>query len=302
MPLQNEQAGVVEVPISKQFRTRYVLIFGAAAFLISFIVICWNESRSNMLALAKRARVVSSNDAAAAGMGTSMVVMSGQIESDEKVEDTFNVADSEVVVKPNNWIVLNRKVEFFGWKSRENKDANDSAWLSDSSLSENTNQILHIKNNTFSVANGQLGTYSLDVKKIQFPSAELQQLVFLNDEDVVLPTRPDIVFELVGNHYIFIGVGTFANPKIGDIRISYVGVPNKILCTLFGAVEDGKLVPFTIPKKFDFYRLFFAANKDEALEQLSSEQVPFFLFFRMFGGGVMVCSMLVILLFSKKKK
>jgi hypothetical protein len=300
MPLQNEQVGAVEASKSKQFRARYMLIFGAVAFLISFIVICWNESRSNMLALAKRARVVSSNDAAA-GMGTGMVVMSGQIVSDEKVGDTFNVADSEVVVRPNNWIVLNRKVEVFGWKSNENKSVDDSAWLSDSSLSENTNQFLHIKNNTFSVANGQLGTYSLDVKKIQFPSTELQQLVFLNDEDVVLPARPDTVFELVGNHYIFVGAGTFTNPKIGDIRISYVGVPNQILCTLFGAVDDGKLVPFATPKKPDFYRLFFAANKDEALEQLSSEQAPFFLFFRMFGGGVMVCSLLVIILFSKKK-
>src|ERR1700730_10385836 len=85
-------------------------LVGILLFLASFGVLYWNEGRTDMSEVAKRATIVKADNPGSAGEGKLISAT-----ADLKVDET--VGDPDMLV-PGQYVKLHRKVEMYAWKEK----------------------------------------------------------------------------------------------------------------------------------------------------------------------------------------
>jgi len=264
------------------------IVFGIILFVGSFFVLWFNEGRVDLSKIAKLAVPVDPNivDEKAEGK---LISVTGKLESDQMLGDPE-------FLKPGPYIKLIREVEMYAWKekthtTRETKIGGGEEvrttysyvkeWTShpeDSSSFRHpeghTNPAMPLEGETFFVESAKVGAYEFAPRE-----ADLSPLtsISLNSENVILTGTA----KLEGN-YIFIGQGTLTNPQIGDLRVSFKGVKTGQNVTLFGKLENGKVVPYYHKEKTRLYRLL-AGSREEAIVQMAREYKINVWLFRIIG-------------------
>ena len=252
------------------------IIFGILLFAGSFFVLWFNEGRVDISKIAKLSIPVDSNfiDEKAEGK---FVSVTGQLESNQMIGDPS-------FLKPGPYIKLVREVEMYAWvekkKTKTEKKVGGEEervttynyvqeWTShpkDSSSFRypggHTNPPMTLKEENFFADAAKVGVYEFSPRGADLPSLIS---IPLDRENVILTGNA----RLEGN-YIFIGQGTLTNPQIGDLRISFKGVKTGQNVTLFGKLENGKVVPYYHNGKTKLYRVL-SGSRDDAIAQMARE-------------------------------
>lgn len=277
------------------------MIIGIIFFIASFYILWTNEGRVDMSKIARTAIVLNptSIDTSAEGR---LVSVTGELKSEELLGD-------QKYLKPGPYIKIVREVEMYAWierkKEKTERELGGSetkvvdyvyikTWTSeppDSSLfrypTGHENPPMPLKTEVFIVEKAKVGIYEFFPSSVVLPSPTE---ISLTADNLTLEEGA----QLIGN-YIFIGKGTLTEPQIGDIRISFKGVPTGRYATLFGRLEGGKIVPYYYKGQHQLYRVFFA-SREEAIKQLAKEHKALVWVFRLVGFVVMWLGL--ILLFS----
>jgi hypothetical protein len=225
------------------------LLFGIILFIVAFPVLWFNEGRTNMATVAKASVLV---DGASVNRETEgkQVAVTGTLTSDQRLGDPPYLA-------AGNYIQLNREVEMYAWvehKSTETRKETggsstttttytyDKQWTSspqDSDTFEHPQGHMNpsptVKGTSAVVASARVGAYTINPNDISLPSG---QDISLNSENVVVERK-----HTLAENTIFLGKGSFDAPQLGDIRISYNGVPANTQAIVFGKQQGAALVP-----------------------------------------------------------
>jgi hypothetical protein len=251
-------------------------LIGILLFFLSFLVLWTNEGRVNMAKVAVKLPAVQADrvDPAHDGQGVSV---SGPLTAAEPLGDPE-------FLKPGAYIELDRTVEMFAWvEHKETKEKQNTGgsttkettyryekkWTGDP---ENASEFKHpeghanpampFKSATFTVPAAAIGAYQVDPSGMDLPEAGA---VSLDTATVNIKGHHDLTGE-----YIFIGNGALTDPSVGDVRISFAGVPSGVKVTAFGKAEAGSLVPYLHKGKDKLFRAI-ALSRDDAIALMARE-------------------------------
>lgn len=159
---------------------------GGLLFILSFPVLWWNEGRTDLSQVAKKAQVVKVDAVDKAGEGK-LVSVTGELRSDEKVSDPD-------FLQPGPYVRLQRVAEMYAWV--ENKDTKTKKNLGGSKTTETTysyetewtarpkstsgfkvpegheNPSMPIEGQSFSAKKATIGAYEFDPSAADLPSGE----------------------------------------------------------------------------------------------------------------------------------
>ena len=253
------------------------LLVGAVMFIVSFVVLWNSEGRVNLGTVAEKAIVIDRAKIQSSADGE-LVALTGPITA------TGLLGDPEYL-KPGKYIMLDRIVEMYAWieetetetkKKTGGGTEEKTTYRYKKSWTENPqgssefkipegheNPSMAEKSKTYYVAEVKIGIYSFDHKTASLPASENITL----NKDIAI-AHWDAT--LIDGDYIFKGSGSYENPKVGDLRISFKAVPAGIKVTLFGKQEGKDIVAYYYKGKARLYRAF-AGTKDEAIVQLKTE-------------------------------
>ena len=271
-------------------------LFGLFIFPASLIGLFLNEGRVNFGTLAEASIPVASNTIDRSLTG-SLIAVQGSLFSDERLGDPQFIAEG-------NHIQLERRVEMFAWHEETSTDSQDDErvytysqyWTEEPPDSgafefpENMNPPKRFPSRLFSVHQVHVGEYTLDARSVDFPEAEPLELTDATLLENAL--KEDLAF-LEGS-YIFIGTGTFNDPKIGDLRISFFVVPHAATATAFGQAQEDRIVPHRVTGSQSLYRVFFN-GRETAILQMHDEYTDALWAGRFIGFAAMWCGIFLII-------
>lgn len=254
--------------VSKFMSSIGAAMFGIVLFLASFWVIWSNEGRPNLAKLSADSIAISAQSVDAANEGK-LVAAAGRL-SGSPVGDGLYIADGD-------YLQVSRSVEMFAWaEESESKDngtktySYSQKWTSMPSDSSrfaqpagHENPKMTIESRVYKSANATLDAFSVNMSKLDLPST--QDLVI--NENVLKPGS-NVVHD---SEYVFVGEGSLAAPKIGDMRISYNVVRNNINVTVFGKQSGNSLDTYVFTKQDTSIYRAFDGNREEALQELNLE-------------------------------
>ena len=257
------------------------IVFGIILLVASFGILYWNEGRVDLSAIAKNAISVDS-----------AVVNSDQTLQGKLVSTTGNLITDETLgdnlyLNPGKYIALKRNVEMYAWVEKESNSSHTNVggsetttanytyvkeWT-DSPKSESSfkspeghqNPEMTLSDSSPTVTNAKLGIYSVDPKSLSLHGFEE---VSLNKDNTILDKNTT----LEDNHvYIkFSKDSSYANPIVGDMRISYQAVNSGITGTVFGNLSGDSIVPHIGDKNTTLYE-FTTGSKEEGIATMHSE-------------------------------
>lgn len=269
------------------------VLIGLVLFIASFVLLFWNEGRTDMSTVA-----VNSEEVAAETVDTQadgkFISVSGDFTTTETLGDDYLVA--------GEYLTLNRKVEMYAWEeTTETEDQDnlggsttttttyeyDTDWTSNPTSSSSfeyseghTNPTKTVKDLSQKVTTANVGAYGIDMEKASLPGASA---VALTVDNTILLEEPEIYAEqwawyeyeyyptetLSGN-YIYVGFGTPSQPAVGDLRISYTALKSGVDVTAFGKLDGDALVTYTDKDDNSLYRVM-TGTREEALATMHSE-------------------------------
>ena len=253
------------------------VLFGIILFLVAFPVLWFNEGRTNMATVAQSSVLVDGTSVNAQTEGK-QVAVAGTLASNEQLGDPPYLAEGA-------YVQLNRNVEMFAWVEHKSTDTRkdvggsstttttytyEKQWTSspdDSDTFEHpqghTNPPLPVQSTTIVVSSASVGAYAINPADITLPSG---QDIRLNSEMVTTNKNR----RLVGN-YILLGAGSSDTPQLGDIRISYNGVPANTRAIAFGKQQGATLIPYLTAKNDRLYRVFLNTDRAGAIQEMNTE-------------------------------
>lgn len=263
------------------------VILGFILFIASFVVLWINEGRMDMSKVAKKAISVDPSFIERTAEGK-LISVTGELKSPETIGDPE-------FLKPGPYLKLERKVEMYAWvehkKERsEKKLGGEEVRITDYTYTKewtfhppdsssfrypqgHENPPMAIQGKEFLVSEASVGAYKFLPSSVIFPPGVN---VSLSPENVILNKNA----QLVGD-YIFIGQGSFTEPQIGDLRISFKAVMSGSTVTLFGKLEGNEVHPY-YQNGNKLYRIFHG-SRDEAIAQMAKEYKVSIWLFRLFG-------------------
>lgn len=270
------------------------VVVGLILFVASFGVLYWNEGRIDLSKIAKTAVEINSQiQNADQSLNNKLISTTGIVNFNGNIGDNL-------FLKPGKFLVVERKAEMYSWieekqtntkrnvggsETRETIYTYKKDWTDNPTNSGNfghpeshENPQKSIENNVFKVQNATVGIYNFDFSSIAYPkSIDLS----LDSQNIVLPQGA----QLIGDKYIFIpkmANGTFDNPQIGDMRISYKILKPGFSGTIFGQLSGNDVGSYVDQKGNNIYRLF-AGSRKEALSVMHSEYKTSVWGFRLLG-------------------
>ncbi|MEZ4864441.1 MAG: TMEM43 family protein [Caldilineaceae bacterium] len=251
-------------------------LIGLLLFFGSFIVIWWNEGRTNLALVAAESIPVSAATVDGANQGKFLAV-TGDLVATENVGDP-------PYLQPGPYLQLRREVEMFAWveetKSTERtKVGGGSETVTEYSYVQkwtdapnnsadfkqpegHANPTLSIPKSILRAPGAQLGAYAIDLNQLTMPGGSELPLTPQN-------VGADAGGKVEGN-YLFLGQGALNSPQIGDIRISYLALTSPAAVTVFGDQQGGQLTPHLYDKGSTFFRAL-AGDRNSAISQLQTE-------------------------------
>lgn len=252
------------------------VLFGILLFIGSFAVLWFNEGRTNMADVARNSVAVAGS-AINPGTEGKLVAVSGKLSSEELLGD-------EPALQPGAYIQVARTVEMFAWVEDESSETTkeiggssttkttytySKKWTSSPENSSNfehpeghQNPDMPITSQTFTVGSANIGAYAVTPSELEMPSGSA---ISLNSSN----TRP-AAGQKLSNNYLFSGRGSVQQPQVGDIRISYEGLPTNSQVTAFGKQEGNQLNPFFSNRQDRLYRAFLG-DRDSAIATMNTE-------------------------------
>lgn len=258
------------------------VLVGLILFVVSFGLLYWNEGRVDLSKIAKSATEISS---ATINTDTSL---NGKLVSTTGIVNSDQVIGDNLYLKPDKFIAVKRQVEMYSWvensESRTKRNIGGSEttettytysknWVENPKSSSNfkypeghENPQKSLDSYTNKVTTATIGAYHFDPQSITLPNFSKLPL---NSQNVTL--SGDAV--LANDTYIFIKKskeGTFDNPQIGDLRISYHVLLPGFEGTIFGKLNGSKINPYFDQKGNMLYRLFIG-TREQAISTLHTE-------------------------------
>lgn len=260
---------------NKSYMTRIIdsikgIVFGLVLFIASFAVLYMNEGRVDVSDIAVNAIPASTQ------ANGEFVYVTDEIKSEEKLGDGM-------FLKNGDYLAVKRNVEVYAWiessesssetnlggsETTETKYTYATNWVNEAASSANfkvveghSNISKSIPDLDANVNSATISGYGLNIKKLQLP---VFTDLSINAENTTLNNKG----VLEGN-YVFVGTGTFAQPKVGDMRIKYSMIPHGFNGTVFGKLNAQNVEPFVTDGTI-VYRLF-DGSRDEALAAMHTE-------------------------------
>ncbi|MFH1389849.1 MAG: TMEM43 family protein [Candidatus Margulisiibacteriota bacterium] len=246
---------------------------GIILFLASFWVLWTNEGSVDLSKVVKTSLPVAAVKVDPANNGK-FVSLTGTLTTTEKVGDPGYLS-------AGYYLQLARKVEMFAWvenKSSKTEDklgggsetkttyAYEKKWTASPGDSTrfkypegHQNPPLTLNSDKLTVRSARIGAYNLDPGEMKLPDGKELRLL------------PEMLLRgyLLGNTQ-FIGQGSTADPRIGDIRLSYTIIPSNINVTVFGQIEGASLVPYVYDGERTIFRAI-AGSREQAMAKMKGE-------------------------------
>ncbi|MBX4210937.1 TMEM43 family protein [Candidatus Parcubacteria bacterium] len=246
------------------------LVIGPVIFVISFGVLYWNEGRYDLSQLAKKATEISSSDVTNdQNLQGKLVSTTGTVKTVESLGDIY--------LKASNYLALNRKVEMYSWVEKKDtsshknfggSETTDTTYTYTKGWTENPssnfahpeghqNPTKNLSSLTKKATTANVGVYRFDPQAITLPS--FSQVV-LSSQNVNVEQGARII----NDQYVFTSRsnGTFDNPGLGDLRVSYGVVNSGIQGTTFGALSGNRISSYNDGKGNKLFRLFEGSRGD----------------------------------------
>jgi hypothetical protein len=253
------------------------VLVGIVLFALAFPVLWMNEGRTNMATVAQSSVALDGASLSDWAEGK-QVAVSGTLASNETLGDA-------PYLRAGAYVQLHRNVEMYAWVENKSTETQkeiggssttkttytyEKRWTAspeDSSSFEypqgHTNPAMAIKSKTAVVTSARVGAYTINPAEIEMPS---ETEIGLSSANVVEDDR----YRLAGD-YLFTGKGSVDTPQLGDLRISYSGVPANTPAIVFGKQQGGALVPFVTRKNDRLYRMFLNTDRAGAIKQMNTE-------------------------------
>ncbi|MEX1191156.1 MAG: TMEM43 family protein [Brumimicrobium sp.] len=276
-----------------------VLIFGILILMVSFGMLNSNESLVDYSRIAKKAKEINTSEKAPEKHDNKLVYVSGALESKELIGDTFLVA--------GKYISIIRKVEMYSWKEHTTRKTGSNSnrgkeykyrkvWASRPANSSkfkrpdsHFNPKKIIQNNEVKAKTANIGEFAVDMEFIELPEHDILAIGSNNAIE-----RNEL--NVANSKYLFKGNGTYDNPEIGDIRISYLVLKSPLKeITLFGKLDltNQQIAPY-YKGRTKFYRVLYG-SKNQAIKDMGDEYIQRLWMFRGIGFLLLFFSLLMLL-------
>lgn len=276
------------------------ILFGLVLFILSFVLLFWNEGRADLARLAVTAQRISA-DSIDSSVDGKFVAVQGVITAD-------GILAEGKYFKPGHYLSVKRSAEMYSWVENSNIKTESKSggsqentttytyekkWVNNPEDSKkfkvsvgHENPKMADKDGWIKATGASVGKYKLKINDLHLPE---YKSILLDSENTEL-----INGATLQDGYVFIGSGTNNLPQIGDIRINYSIIPGEVNGVVFGKAEVNKIVSYTDNKKGTLYRAF-AGNADNAISELKSEHRLITWVLRVVGFLIMWLGLLIIL-------
>ncbi len=249
---------------------------GILLFLGSFGVFWMTEGRTDWSKVAKESVEVPADSAS--GQDGKFVSVTGALTSDEKLGDAEFLA-------PGDWITLDRRTEMYAWvedvetdskkkvggKTKTTKTYNyDTEWTSSPRQSGDfkypqghENPPMSVPSAEFAVKTAKVGAWAFAAADASLPGGDP---VPLGSAELVGKGKTG---KKIGD-YVYMSKGTPDVPQVGDVRVSWNGLPSGRTVTIFGDASGSKLGAHMHKEEDRFFRAI-EGNRGEAIAHLKSE-------------------------------
>ncbi|MEB3224016.1 MAG: TMEM43 family protein [Candidatus Sericytochromatia bacterium] len=259
-------------------------LLGIVFFLASFVVLYMNEGTVNEADLAKKAAAV---DAAKPDQGAigKFVAATGPLATSARLGDAYLPA--------GNYVVLTREAEMYAWQEAKDTKTEKSAggsekktttykydtdWTSSPESSDgfkkkegHHNPPMAVKGETQKAAEAAVGALALQMSEVSLPGGAPVRL-----------EGATTTGGTVSGEHLYVGSARAAEPKVGDVRLSYTALAPGGTYTAFGKLESGTRLAAAEVDKRTMYRVF-AGSKEDALKTLQTEYQIWIWGFRLLG-------------------
>jgi len=271
------------------------VVIGLILFIASFVLLYWNEGREGLAPLANTASEITADSLNTdTSLNGKLVSVTGKLTTAEKLGD-------ELYLLPGDYFALNRKVEMFAWVEDQKTESNTNLGGSETSTTtydyskdwENSpedsnnfkypaghaNLVKSLEDKKNTVTTAQVGVYNIAPKDLDLPS--FTDLT-LSKEIVTLANNA----VLAGSSFIYISLagaqGSFENPAIGDLRISYTVLLPDDEVTVFGKLEQEQIKKFTSSEGQSLYRML-EGDRAAAIALIAQEDTTILWVLRIVG-------------------
>jgi hypothetical protein len=242
------------------------VLFGIGLFIGSFFVLWINEGRTDLSKIADDSIAVSASSIDPANDGK-LVAAAGTLAASEPLGDPD-------YLRPGAFLTVERDVEMYAWVERTSSESNtnlggsetttteytyEKEWTSSPANSSNfevpqghQNPEPSVDEAFFTADSATVDAFTVDLNALSLPSSEN---IPLNSNSLVQGVNGRI-----NDDYLYMGRGTAQSPQVGDVRISFSGVPSGLDVTAFGMQQGSALVPFVRGND----QLYLAHNGDRA--------------------------------------
>ncbi len=276
------------------------VLVGLVLFAASFPLLWWNEGRTDISTVAKKAAAMKPDGSTKAAGEGKLVAVTDAL----KPEGTLGDPD---FLKPGNYVQLRRESEMYAWvekvtKKEEKKVGGgtketktytyDKQWTSRPEKSDDfrypeghDNPPLTVHGQSWSAPKATVGAYGFVPDDIQLPSSRPISLT----SEIVLPGK-----HKKNGDYLFLGRGTLEQPVLGDVRVSFKGIEGGRKVTAYGKQEGLTLIAYMHEGKDKLYRVVDGTH-EEAIAALHGEHTTMTWILRLVGFLMMWFGLALVL-------
>lgn len=260
------------------------IFMGFIVFLLSFVLLYWNEGRVNLANIAKTATQISSEiQNKDANLNGALISTTGVATTDESIDDGL-------FLKTGKYMAISRKVEMFAWdETRQSKtktniggsETTEDTYTYEMKWTENPwpsnkfriptgheNPPQKIKDEYIRAKTATIGVYKFNPQTIQLPAVSPLPI---NAGNTTL--KDGAILTNDGYVYIKANDGSaYENPIVGDMRIYYETVPSTFRGTIFGALRDNSIEQYKNKDGDTLYRAFIGSH-DDGITAMNNEYV-----------------------------
>ena len=264
------------------------VLVGLVLFAASFPLLWWNEGRTDISTVAKKAAVMKPDGSTqAAGEGKLIAVT-------EAIKSSGTLGDPDYL-KAGAYVSLRREAEMYAWVEKVTKKEEkklgggtkvtttytyDKQWTARPQSSDDfrhpedhENPPMTVSSQSWLSPSATVGVYGFAPEDITLPSP---RPVAVSSENL-LPGKG----KKSGDFY-FVGRGSVEQPLLGDVRIAWTGIESGRRVTAYGKQQGTQLVAYMHDGKDKLYRVVDGTH-EEAIASLHGEHTTLTWILRLMG-------------------
>jgi len=264
------------------------VLVGLVLFAASFPLLWWNEGRTDISTVAKKAAVMKPDGSTqAAGEGKLIAVT-------EAIKSSGTLGDPDYL-KAGAYVSLRREAEMYAWVEKVTKKEEkklgggtkvtttytyDKQWTARPQSSDDfrhpedhENPPMSVSSQSWLSPSATVGVYGFAPDDITLPSP---RPVAISGENL-LPGKG----KKSGDFY-FVGRGSVEQPLLGDVRIAWTGIESGRRVTAYGKQQGTQLVAYMHDGKDKLYRVVDGTH-EEAIASLHGEHTTLTWILRLMG-------------------